>query len=118
MTRFDDRIQTHGEEVELHRDTGSVTDNYGDTTPVWGKVADEYAWIQKRKQGGNEPGMAGILDVAEYVVFLKSTTSSQDLDMVKTAESIYYRLEKVNDVTMYGGETSHKAADASKVEEG
>lgn len=117
MTRFDNTIQLKGEAVEIHRDTGSTPDGYGDITPTWGKLADEYAWIQKTKQGGNEPGIAGILDRAPYLIFLKSTTASQDLDMVKTAAGVYYRIEKLNEVTGYSG-VSHYEADAKLVEEG
>lgn len=118
MTRFDNIIQLKGEAVEIHRDTGNVEDGYGDITPIWGKAYDEYAWIQKRKQGGNEPGVAGILDRAPYIIFLKSTSSSQDLDMAKTAAGVFYSLEKLNPVTMYDGSTSHYEADARLVEEG
>ena len=118
MTRFDNKIQTHGEAVEIWRDSGSVEDGYGDTTPIWAMAYEEYAWIQKRKQGGNIPGVPGILDRAPYVIFLKSTTDAQDLDMVKTAAGVQYRIEKLNEVPAHRGATSHHSADARLVEEG
>lgn len=104
--------------MEIWRDTGSTPDSYGDLTPTWAKAYDEYAWIQKRKQGGNVPGVAGILDRAPYIIFLKSTTDSQDLDMVKTGDGVQYRLEKLNEVNGFAGAISHHEADARLVEEG
>jgi hypothetical protein len=119
MTRMDDKIQLYGDACEMHRDTGTVTDNYGDKTPIWGKVSggDEYVWIQKRKLGGREPGPAGILDRAPYIGFLKSSTVSQDLDMVVVG-SVKYRIEKLNEVSQIRDEVSHYEADLRLVEEG
>ena len=116
---MDDKIQLNGDACEIHRDTGSSTDSYGDTTPTWGKVSggDEYVWIHKRRQGGRNPSVAGILDEAEYLGFLYSSTVSWELDMVVVG-SVKYRIEKLNEVTGMRNETCHYEADLRKVEEG
>ena len=45
-------------------------------------------------------------------------TDSQDLDMVKTAAGVQYRIEKLNPVEMHRSAISHYEADAKLVEEG
>jgi len=117
MTRMDIQIQLKGEALTLQRDTGSVEDDYGDVTPVWGDVSlseTEYIWVMKKEQGGNEPGPAGILDEAGYLGLLQSFTEAQELDMVLST----YRIEKLSEVKAANGDTSHYEADLRKVEEG
>ena len=117
MTRMDDKIQLNGDACEVWRDTGSVTNTYGDTTPIWGKVDDEYIWIQKRRLGGREASPAGILDEAPYIGFLKSDTAFQELDMAVVG-SVNWRIEKLNKIARIRDETSHYEAQLRLVEEG
>lgn len=119
MTRMDDKIQLNGDACEVHRDTGSVTNTYGDKTPIWGKISggDEYIWIQKRRLGGREASPAGILDEAPYIGFLKSDTAFQNLDMAVVG-SVNWRIEKLNEITRTRNEVSHYEAQLRLVEEG
>lgn len=119
MTRIDDKIQLNGDACEIHRDTGSVADSYGDITPIWGKVSggDEYCWIQKPQLGGKVATAAGILDEADRLIFLQSSTVSRDMDMIVVGSTSYV-VKKLNEKTMIRNETSHYEALCRLVEEG
>jgi len=117
-TRMDDRIKMMGELLVLHRNTGSVENNYGDKTPIWGVVSlseTEYIWVQDPKPDPYAYGVPGRLDVDLKVGLFMSYTEALELDKVLSTPN--YRIERLRLIKRNGGETSHYEASLRKMEE-
>jgi len=119
MTDVDALIDINGSSVEIWRDTGTVEDDYGDITPIWGKAADEYAWIQRGqdvKASGITSGIAGEMDESDYLGVFKSDSVLQGKDIVKKS-GVSYEVKKAEAMEILGF-TSHLEAWLVQLEEG
>lgn len=104
MTRMDNEIQLKGDACEIHRNTGSSEDDYGDVTPTWAKQADEYVWLE-RMQDEILQLEAGVYDANPYKLRLFSTTVAQKFDKVVVG-SVSYIIQTLRAIPMRTG-TSH-----------
>lgn len=107
MTRMDDKIELKGSAAEIHRDTGTSEDSYGDVIPVWAKQADEYVWVQPMRQELLKLD-TGIYDANDQRLFFKSTTIALQFDKVVIG-AVEYIVQTIRDVPGGTG-TSHKIA--------
>lgn len=104
MTRMDNQIQLKGAACEIHRNTGSSEDAYGDVIPTWAKQADEYVWLE-RMQDEILQLEAGVYDANPYKLRLQSTTVAQKFDKVVVGSESYI-IQTLRAIPMRTG-TSH-----------
>lgn len=107
MTRMDEKIELKGSAAEIHRNTGSSEDSYGDVIPVWAKQADEYVWVQPMRQEILQLD-SGVYDDNPQRLFFKSTSIAQQFDKLVIG-AVEYIVQTIRAVPGGTG-TSHKIA--------
>jgi hypothetical protein len=118
MSRVDEQIQLKGLPVEIHRDSGATIDGYGDKTPAWAKVADEYVLIQMpRRSLSWDKTEAGVFDTSTRAGFFTSDSVVQERDLVVIG-SAKLSVESLTTITGAEGEASHLEAVLRILEEG